>query len=220
MRALFLFTYLFCFCVQVSLAQDSIVDDIRTHNQEAVRLNTIGFGLLEKGKAEESKPYFMKAIELDSAEIGYYLNMGNACHQTKDWALALKTFSRAIVVLPAEPDLYYYRGEVYNKQVNYQQAIVDFTAAIQLGGGSDPMPLLYLYYFNRGVAYLKLQRYSDAINDFTETLKINEAHYGALANRGMAKFNTKDKAGACQDWNSAYALGYEGIKPQLINHCR
>lgn len=212
-----------CFGFQYTYAQQTkeeySLEEIAVLNKGA-KFNTEGFLLLEQGAPEEAKVYFRKAIALDSSNINYFYNLGNACYLTKDWPLALEFYSKAIRVMPHEPDLYYFRAEIYNKQALYNKAIDDFSSAIRLGSGDDPMELLYLCYFSRGVAYLKLQKFNEAIKDFTETLKLDETHYGAFANRGMARYNTKDKFGACEDWQNAYGLGYEKIATQLSKYCK
>ena len=50
--------------------------------------------------------------------------------------------------------------------------------------------------------------------DSDYTIKLNPNYAQAYVNRGVAKLNTNDKQGACQDARKAQSLGYDAS--QLI----
>ena len=64
-------------------------------------------------------------------------------------------------------EAYYNRGLAYGKKGKYDQAISDFTRALELNPGNARA------YDRRGFAYGKKGQYDQAISDFTKALEIN-----------------------------------------------
>lgn len=188
---------------------------------EAVELNNTGYELLAAGRFRESLSYFTKAIQNDSTERMYFLNLNAAVSATKDFRLGKKYFDIAKSIFTEDDEIFYCAG-LLNKNLGlYELAVEDFTQAIKFSANYDEQSeQFYAFFFNRGVCHLKLEQYRLAQSDFSKTLEINPYHYGAYANRGMARYNLKDKPGACKDWSSAVENGYTEAQTYLEKYCR
>jgi tetratricopeptide (TPR) repeat protein len=62
---------------------------------------------------------------------------------------------------------YYNRGISYDKKGNSEEAVKNFTKAIEIDKTKAD------FYSNRGFAYRKLKRYEEAIKDYTEAISLN-----------------------------------------------
>ncbi len=87
---------------------------------------------------------------------------------------------------------YYNRGNCYQVQKMYDEAIKDYDNAIELNEKSTPI------YNNRGSCYFFQKKYNGAIKDFDKAIELDKKYAGAYCNRGNCY-----KAGF-EDYNSAF----------------
>jgi tetratricopeptide (TPR) repeat protein len=81
--------------------------------------------------------------------------------------------------LPGHAMYYSNRGDNDLKNGNYDQAIAEYTQAIDLD------PSLTSFYYNRGLAYGSKKDYDNAISDFSQVIKMNPRDEGAYFERGF-----------------------------------
>ncbi len=74
---------------------------------------------------------------------------------------------------------YIRRGRVYNFRDHYEQAISDFSSALEIDDNYAPA------YYNRGLAYYNKGDYDRALADFTQAVRIMPSHANAYSNRGL-----------------------------------
>lgn len=106
------------------------------------------------------------------------------------------------LIKPDEKDNYNQGLSNYN-QGNYEEAIDDFTKAINLNS-NDP-----LAYYNRGLAYRELDKNSEAISDFSQTIRLDPEYTLAYYNLGLAHRAQDNPSDAVDDFTNALALGQE-----------
>ncbi|NEQ69699.1 MAG: tetratricopeptide repeat protein [Symploca sp. SIO2D2] len=95
---------------------------------------------------------------------------------------------------------YYNRGNTYHQKGELDQAITDYTEALNIN-------LEYAEaYNNRGIAYRKKGELDQAIADANRALNINPESAKAYTNRGFAHYNLGDKQKAIQDFKKAAKL--------------
>ncbi|MBX2841616.1 MAG: tetratricopeptide repeat protein [Flammeovirgaceae bacterium] len=208
----------------VSQAQ---VDDVVNYNENTLKYNlygdpnlVLGNEFLEAGAYGQAKKYFEKAIEQDSLNPLAYENLGIVLKRLNDHKGILACFKKGKRIFNDKPDFFYFSGDANQKLGNYAAAIKDYTDAIAISGNASDVELLYLYYFNRGNTYIKTRKYNQAKKDFDQVIALDPYHYGAFTNRGMAKYNLKDKAGACSDWGKAYEYGNSKTITYLKKYCK
>ncbi len=88
---------------------------------------------------------------------------------------------------------YYQQGKLKAKQEQYQEAIANFSQAIQLNPSSAE------YYYQRGLAYFNLGQLHPAVFDYNESIKLDSQSYLAYYGRALVKVALKNFAGALED---------------------
>jgi tetratricopeptide (TPR) repeat protein len=97
-------------------------------------------------------------------------------------------------------EFYLKTGNAYAKKGQYDQAIADFTKALEIN------PWYADAYSNRGVAYLHKGQYDRAIADYTKALEINPRYAEACFNRGNLYYKKGQYDKAIADFTKAVEL--------------
>ena len=211
---------------QTPEAEDDIVDiQVNSMEELAARgqaedLNNEGFALLEAEQYAAAEPYFRRALTIDSTNVAYYENLARALGGQQRTAAVAVVYARAQRQFPEEADFHYYRGDALQKLEHYEEARQEYNQAIAVSQQHPGTQLQHLYYFNRGNTHLKQRNYAAARHDYDEALRLNEYHHASYANRGFARYNLKDQAGACADWQQAKEAGYSAAQQYLSKYCQ
>jgi putative GTP pyrophosphokinase len=96
--------------------------------------------------------------------------------------------------------IYNHRGMAHFAQSKYQDAITDFTSALDL----DEKSYKAAYY--RGVVHSVLRQYAGAIDDYTLSLKINPSQAFCLFRRGQAYYHLGDYPQALSDCEASLSV--------------
>ena len=95
---------------------------------------------------------------------------------------------------------YYNRGNDHRDKGKYDEAISDYTKALEID------PTLAEAYGNRGTTYGRKGQYDKAISDFTKALEINPKDALAYYNRGLAYYNKGQYGEAISDGTEALKI--------------
>lgn len=95
---------------------------------------------------------------------------------------------------------FYQEGLKKSKKLNYQEAIADYTQAIELN------PKLVEAYYQRGFAHSQVSNTHEAFADYTEALKLNAKLPEIYYYRGLTRFKLANLNGSLEDFNQAIAL--------------
>lgn len=126
---------------------------------------------------------------------------------------------------PKSAEEFYKRGVSNYAMGNHREAIIDFTEASK----SPPYSDFFLTYAYRANARQKMGDLLPALQDFDRAVSLkpnDQSYYSAwlttIYNRGVARFNSKDNAGACQDWQTAIQLGFKDVAmdKMIQENCR
>ena len=101
---------------------------------------------------------------------------------------------------PQNAELYFQRGELYFSDANYDNAIIDYTKAIEIN------PNFGEAFFARGDCYYNQSNYDDALKDFFKTIVINPNHEFALNMIGVVYFYKENYNDAITYFNKAIAI--------------
>jgi len=102
-----------------------------------------------------------------------------------------------------DADFYINRENTYFKKDQYDQAIIDYTKALEI------VPGVAEVYFSRGCVYHKQGQYDHAIADYTKALEINPGDALAYYNRGRAYYSKGEFDKSWDDIKKAEELGYQ-----------
>jgi tetratricopeptide (TPR) repeat protein/S1-C subfamily serine protease len=130
-----------------------------------------------------------------------YRTRGQSKSNLKDRRGAIADFDRSLQIFASDPQTYFFRGNTYYELGNFSVAIKDFDRAIELN------PQLAEAYLLRGVVQNDNNNPQEAIGDFDRVIQLNPNLTSvALANRGISKFNLKDRSSALADFDRAISL--------------
>src|SRR5277367_5914611 len=65
-------------------------------------------------------------------DVAVYLYRGYAATSQNDWGEAVINYSKTIKLAPTNGSAFYFRGDAYFREGEYEPAISDFTSAIRL----------------------------------------------------------------------------------------
>lgn len=116
-----------------------------------------------------------------------------------------------------DEELAYYLGKIYQKETRLDDAIVEYTNALNYS--TDDSSFRYYYFFSRATCYLKKRKNKEAIADFTEAVALNSESTAAYLNRGFCYYNMKEKEKSCQDWQKARKLGSSQASQYISQYC-
>ena len=108
---------------------------------------------------------------------------------------------------------YFKRGVTSFEKGQYDQAISDFTKAIEIDPGYAKARN------NRGIAYLGKGQYDQAASDFTKAIEIDPRYAGAYYNRGRVYYLKKEYDKSWNDINKVQELGSK-IPPEFLDDLR
>lgn len=129
--------------------------------------------------------------ESTDMRISYYVGEGLGYQRSGNLGQATDSFD--CVVLVIDPDYvpgYMLRGAVLAQQRLLEEAVDDYTRAIQLDSS------LIEAYNNRGVLYMSLGEYDKAEADFAQTLEINPDFIEGYNNQAILSALNEDVDGA------------------------
>ncbi|MCP4536738.1 MAG: tetratricopeptide repeat protein [Chloroflexi bacterium] len=131
---------------------------------------------------------------------GDYLKEGHKYRQEKKWREAIEAYTRVIRRAPDNAEAYKWRAAAYGGLGNRDQAVADYTKAIEL----DPNPTLYHW---RGNAYRGLRDYDRTIIDYTKALELAPSNAHIYFDRGEVYYHRLGNyERAIVDYNKAIAI--------------
>jgi tetratricopeptide (TPR) repeat protein len=156
-----------------------------------------GYVLSGKEQYGEAISYFQK-VPADYFEADDYIIFGETYEKMGDFTNAYSTFEKGISkdTMSARLQLEYGDALLTNKE--YEEAIVHFTKAEELG---DNNAIIY-----KGLAYFNLAKYPEAIIEFDKAIVINDEYEITYLLRAKAKYAAGDKDGAIADFEKVLEL--------------
>jgi putative GTP pyrophosphokinase len=143
------------------------------------------------------------AVDLGSVSIDDLLLEALKFHNQNRFAEAIAVYSRILELRPDELTcslIFKHRGMANFAKSNYEDAILDFTKALEL----DPQSYRVAYY--RGVVRSVLKQFPEAIDDYTMSLEIYPYQAFCLFRRGQAYFHIGDYPQALSDCEASLSM--------------
>lgn len=116
-----------------------------------------------------------------SQKVSTLVNRGILYTHLREYAAAFEDFDRALKLVPGFPEAYLNRGNAFLFVEQFEQAVVDYDAAIE--GGSRK---LHAAHYNRGLAREALKQPKLAYRDFRRAAELNPSW--ALAGRRVERY--------------------------------
>ncbi|HPT03119.1 MAG TPA: TonB family protein [Bacteroidales bacterium] len=181
--------------------------------------NHLGYDLMMSGNYQGAILCFDAAIKMDSTNSNYYHNKAYCEESIEDYTDAILDYKKAILYQPGNYEFHYLLGNIYQKLIQYDSAVIEYSDALASFDNRNADDLVSIY-FNRGNSYLKMDNYISARSDYDKSVSLNQNHYPSYANRAITRYRTKDLQGACEDWYIASNNGIEVSEGYFIKHCK
>jgi len=166
---------------------------------------SLSLSYFKLGDFERGEEYLQKSNDIRAKlkdKRGIFLNYG----RLSSLFILKGDFKKVIDIcneaLKVEPNfvVFYTRGYAYAELNKYEQAIEDFSKAIELN------PALAVAYYDRGNAYADLNKYERAIKDYEKAIELNPDFAEAYNNRGNAYMELNKYEQAIKDYDKAIEL--------------
>ena len=142
-----------------------------------------------------------------------FLQSGLKKHTSKDFAGAIKDYTRAIKSDKSLRDAYFNRGICEQALQNVKSAIKDFDKTIELD------PKFIKAYYSRATVFASQQKMKEALADLDKTIEIDPTLPNALTLRGQIRAQTGNKNGACADFKQAKENGDPNAEKYIAQFC-
>jgi putative GTP pyrophosphokinase len=142
-------------------------------------------------------------VDLESVSIDDLLLEALKAHNQNRFAEAIMVYSRILELKPDELTrslIYKHRGMANFAKSNYEEAILDFTKALELDPGS------YRVAYYRGVVHSVLKQFPEAIDDYTMSIEIYPYQAFCMFRRGQAYFHIGDYPQALSDCDASLSM--------------
>ncbi|NEU76135.1 tetratricopeptide repeat protein [Hassallia byssoidea VB512170] len=178
----------------------------------------------QKREYEAAIKNYNAALQLNPHDAEVYYKRGLARYYLVDDEKAIQDYNQAIKINPKYAKAYNQLGLARYELGDYEQAIEDYTQAIRIN------PFDAVAYRNRADARFHIGDNQGAIEDYTQAIKINPDYVDSNArseledyeqaikinpddadayyNRGNARFDLGDRAGAIEDYTQAIKINY------------
>ena len=153
-------------------------------------------------KADQAPEKDASSLHRGVSSIDDLLLDALSAHNKKQFEEAITLYSHILEQKPVNSIcslIYKHRGMAEFAQSKYDDAIADFTHALELDK-------TYKTAYYRGVVYSVLKQYAEAIDDFTMSLELNPFQAFCLFRRGQAYFHIGDYPQALSDCETSLAM--------------
>ncbi|CAE7275041.1 TTC6 [Symbiodinium pilosum] len=175
-------------------ALDDYAEAIRLEPDNATYLHHKGLAYQGCGEVREAIACYEEALRRDPGHHPSRFHLGIMCHADGQYDRALEAFNGGV---PPDEALHEARGLVYRDMGDYQTALVDFDAVIDLE------PQRGRHYYNRGVVYHRMGREQDAIEDLSRAIDLGSTEAAVFSERGLAWRSFGNMAQAVIDLTAA-----------------
>lgn len=136
---------------------------------------------LERGEDAQAESLLVRASGVRPGSKGALIALTKLCVKRKEMERANRLLS-SVAEMEMDAEVFYVRGNIRTALKRYDDAIVDFTKAIDKGSIDDADA-----YFMRGSLYHIQGKFANSISDFNDAIRLRPDFAAAFEERGRAK---------------------------------
>lgn len=160
-----------------------------------------GVRAYSQGHVEEAERMWRFAIDLQQFHSRAHVAIGRLCLERRQYAEAAAEFDQAVPVGSDDAELYYYRGNARMAAGREEEALTDFSKAVELD------PTEPTYYTARGLALQRARSdFERAKANFDEAIRIDPNCHAAWYARGLLFHQQKQLEAAESDLRRAGSI--------------
>jgi Tfp pilus assembly protein PilF len=175
-----------------------------------------GVGYLNAGQLEQAEKSLLKALQKKPQLVPALHALGLVYVYRRDFAKAIETINRLILVSPQFYDAYNLLGTIYTEQGNYQQA----KEKLLLAANAEEYLTPENAFANLAVLEIKFEKYDAALRYAEKGLFLNRRFAPLYNLKGLALENMNELTQALENFDKALALLDHPDSAYLINSAR
>ena len=148
--------------------------------------------------------------EVTSGEARRYMESGNDLEKKQDLEGAIACYSKAVVIEPASPQVYYHLAEAQFKAGRFQSALLSYTLAITI----DPNHIGALR--GRSRLCFQLALHGQALKDLSRLIQLAPGNAEYHYQRAKALLKLNNVRSAYHDFLKAHELDNRYPRPTLL----
>jgi tetratricopeptide (TPR) repeat protein len=133
-------------------------------------------------------------------QASWFRNRGVVYDRKSEPDKAIREFTEAVRLNPADPLTYLDRGITYKGLKDYDKALADYSEAVRLD------PQWVIAYFHRANVFKARKDYDKALGDYSAAIRLDPNDPDAYFNRANTYQATKQYAKAAGDWSDVIRL--------------
>lgn len=181
-----------------------LMDQVKANPKDIEVYYNIGIVFQQSGSHKQAEEMFSMylAVGVDNPRhmADGYNNRGISRRILGIYPGAIEDFSKAIELIPNDPNLFVNRANVYRDMKTFDQAIAEYAKAIGIKATHSPA------YVGRGHIYMMKNDTVNALADFSKAIEINPQESEAYYNRGTLHFGKQEFAKAIPDFDKYISL--------------
>jgi len=160
----------------------------------------LGKNFIQNSKFSDAEKILKQALDLNPKNAEAHFWQGVLLFNQKNFENAVETLTTCIELAPNKGQAYGLRAWVHYKLFELEDAISDFSKAIEIN--SDPNDLT-IFYNNRGLAYEKNGDYELAAQDYSKCIELDPYDVSGYYNRGNVYLKLAEYEKAIADYDKA-----------------
>jgi tetratricopeptide (TPR) repeat protein len=185
--------------VSIKVATQVIEKAELTPDQKANLLFQRGLAKMFAGDLDGTLADYELALSQIPNHMGALMGAADAYVAAGKPEKAKESFDRAIKEYPNNALCFNNRGMFLQGEGKFQEALADFTKALQLDQK-------FYYLTNRGFTYMQMNQFAKAEADFDASLNIEPGQSSVYSLRGTARLNAGKLAPAIEDYRKVIAM--------------
>lgn len=187
---------------------------LQTERNDLVQSVRHGRLLSLAGRHQEAELAFSDLVARFPEAPVLYEGRGESRLERGDYREAIEDFNMCLLQGKRTARIYQLRAEARMALDENGDALEDYTQAIARDTASGDL------YLDRGLCQMKMAAYTEAETDFNQALalKCSDLGYCLLA-RGIARMQSGNGNGACEDWEKAVMTGQQEGRTYLEKYC-
>lgn len=195
-------------------AAESLGKYLQHESEDLVQSVRQGRLLSLAGRHQEAEDVFSRLVLRFPEAAVLYEARGETRLERGDYREAIDDFNMCLLQGKRTARIYQLRADARMALNENGDALEDYTMAISRDTASGDL------YLDRGLCQLKMAAYAEAEIDFNKALALRCSELGyCLLARGIARMQTGNGNGACEDWEKAVMTGQQEGRTYLEKYC-
>lgn len=166
-----------------------------------------------QGEYAKAADEYSENLKYNPNDVRMLYNRGRALEEQGDLEAAKADYQKALETEPNNFQVLLSLANVNYNQQNYTNALLYSNQAAEISGAPA------MASFMKARALQKIGKTDEALKAYNSAIALDKEFGQAYFNRGLLKIAMKNVKGACEDFQLASALEYEGSDEAIAKYC-